>query len=575
MKFLLAIIVAAIFWVELTLAKPFLFSFCMPDTILQEYNKLVKGLHKNLPHSSYSKKKAELQNFITENISELYREVLEVGLESPCVLGKEILYKFPEFSKIVPPSQMHYSVLELYNMKASELHQSSTSEDSQENESQLEEFIKKNAGTLYQECREVDFVGVVDVQSLLDNPTFAKLMAQDPSYSQRYQENLYTYDKAVNRHSDLTKQGLSLIEQYNRISGDLRRFSSSRSKHKRAVIDLRVLLEKSCSLLFAEFKNDESAFLDAMRDDYLLNDPLFSELLTRNGKRGGFHLWDPSIAIIKGGTWDVTDWRRFVALKRAVKVVDVFDAFLSTEEWEFLRKALSGAQQLEVLHFTRVKFSHEERMKLRKIQVISLKALILSENDLGPTGLTDLTPWMISSLQSAESLTIANNNIDDGIENLAEILLKFNSLLNLNLSGNGISAQGLKLLQSALSGMHNLETLRLYKNNLGKGGLRVILMILPSLTNLKLLNISDNNLEARDVIKLMKNVASLRLYNLRVVHGLKASDFDHNEWFTLKMEYWYVDFDKSPGSFKFDPDYVHEFERQSSISSNRLSQLSG
>lgn len=133
--------------------------------------------------------------------------------------------------------------------------------------------------------------------------------------------------------------------------------------------------------------------------------------------------------------------------------------------------ALSANSRLQTLRLSKNHFTVDQLATLATTLEgnVSLIALVLDDNDLGPDSAVEIARILRRS--SLKTLSLAGNRIgDDGAQAIANALLSNKTLTSLNLEYNDITSKGILSVSQALAHSASLQELSLAANDLRFGG---------------------------------------------------------------------------------------------------------
>ena len=122
-----------------------------------------------------------------------------------------------------------------------------------------------------------------------------------------------------------------------------------------------------------------------------------------------------------------------------------------------------------------------------------LTELVLSDNDLGPEGATQLTP-ALQQMRRLRRLNLSDNHLGpEGATHLAPALQQMTQLTALNLAGNDFDTEGAANLAPALQQMTQLTALNLSWNDFDPESARHLAPALQQMTQLTALSLAGND----------------------------------------------------------------------------------
>jgi hypothetical protein len=129
-------------------------------------------------------------------------------------------------------------------------------------------------------------------------------------------------------------------------------------------------------------------------------------------------------------------------------------------------------------------------------QCSSLTSMDLKANNIGPDGWSALYQALSSTCSGTlEELDISENGIfDEGLFQVAKLLVEAKRLRSLALVTNSLTPRGIPTLCDGLRHAHALQSLLIDYNNLGDAGACAIVEVVLALPNLTKLGLSDNSI---------------------------------------------------------------------------------
>ena len=145
----------------------------------------------------------------------------------------------------------------------------------------------------------------------------------------------------------------------------------------------------------------------------------------------------------------------------------------------------------------------------------TLKVLNMNNNLIGEKASEALASVVLNNT-GLQELYISNNNLGDGILEVARALQHIKLLLSVNLGNNNVPKEASGKLAHAVKSNKCLERLWLYDNNLGSSAF-IILQALCTISSLKVLNINNNQIGKAGgevLVSVIKNNTGLRELNI-------------------------------------------------------------
>lgn len=145
----------------------------------------------------------------------------------------------------------------------------------------------------------------------------------------------------------------------------------------------------------------------------------------------------------------------------------------------------------------------------------SLTSMDLKANNIGPDGWSALYQALSSTCSGTlEELDVSENGIfDEGLFQVAKLLVEAKRLRSLALVTNSLTPRGIPTLCDGLRHAHSLKSLLIDYNNLGDVGAAMIVEVVVGLPNLTRLGLSDNSIGDAGAVAIAKGLLAARKNN--------------------------------------------------------------
>lgn len=208
---------------------------------------------------------------------------------------------------------------------------------------------------------------------------------------------------------------------------------------------------------------------------------------------------------------------------------------ITDEELKIILKALETNDSITKLNLAFNKLGKlsvkplVQTLEDRKKPLIELR---LSNNNIGPEGISDFTQALKTNT-ALETLYLSHNNIGTkGAKALAEVLKINTAIKSLYLAQNKIGSIGLASLSDSLKTNNTLTTIDLSDNRIWDDGIEVLVTALQHNKSLSSLNLSSNNLEEdafKNLTKLLdinNSLISIDLKGIKIEQGLQSAIYE-------------------------------------------------
>ncbi|XP_066270883.1 NLR family CARD domain-containing protein 4-like [Branchiostoma lanceolatum] len=206
-------------------------------------------------------------------------------------------------------------------------------------------------------------------------------------------------------------------------------------------------------------------------------------------------------------------------------LVQSFSQMSLLEELDFSGNPDLGDAGMDVLQVGLSKVPHLAVLRLRSVgmtavgmsslapsmrELVALKELDISENEIGDTGLESLIT-VVPIFTAMQVFRLAEILISrTGMRKLVPVLCHLTRLIQLDISGNDIGDLGLECLAAILHHLTDMKVLVLRETGISDKGISFLLKALPHLIQLQVLVVSCNEIGDSGIVSLAQTLCKLR-----------------------------------------------------------------